>query len=118
MTEQIQNNSKSVALLIWDRLLDTFDSISMQIITQCTSGRWILTVAAAAIMVKVCWHDINNAKEFKEIIAVIIYAYFQRGDRNPQTDQLPSKGDMNVKNTTINQGILSKTVQESTSPSV
>lgn len=96
MTEQIQNNKELQSgngfwVIVWDRLLDTFDRISMQIITQCTSGRWILTVAAAAIMVKVCWHDMNNAKEFKEIIAVIIYAYFQRGDRS-QTTETPTKG--------------------------
>lgn len=75
MTDEIQNDPKSSqALLIWDRLLDTFDKV----IGQFTSGRWILTVAAAIILISVCWGNIERAKEFKEIIAVIIYAYFQK----------------------------------------
>lgn len=81
MTDDIQKDPKSSqALLIWDRLLDTFDKV----LGQFTSGRWILTVAAASIMIYVCCKDITYVKEFKEIIAVIIYAYFQRGDRSNQ----------------------------------
>ncbi len=80
MTDEIQNNKDLQSgngfwVLVWDRLLDTFDKV----LGQFTSGRWILTVAAAIIMVKVCWNNIEQAKEFKEIIAVIIYAYFQKG---------------------------------------
>ena len=79
MTDEIQNNKELRAgngfwVLVWDRLLDTLDKV----IAQFTSGRWILTIAAAVIMVKVCWGNIENAKEFKEIIAVIIYAYFNK----------------------------------------
>lgn len=65
---------------VWDRVFDTADKV----ISQMTSGRWILTVAAAIILVNVCWNNVNNAIQFKEIIAVIIYAYFQRGDRNQE----------------------------------
>lgn len=83
MTDQIQNDKDLKAgngfwVLVWDRLLDTFDKV----IGQFTSGRWILTVAAAIIMLKVCWGNIEQAKEFKEIIAVIIYAYFNKPPEN------------------------------------
>lgn len=91
MTEEIQKNKdNSQALLFIDRIMDTVDSV----LGQFTSGRWILTVAAAVIMIKVCWGNLENAKEFKEIIAVIIYAYFQRGDRG-QDGKISSE----VKNT-------------------
>lgn len=105
MTEEIQKDPRnSQALLIWDRLLDTFDKCSvqfgvswMQVVNQFTSGRWILTVAAACIMVYVCCKDITYVKEFKEIIAVIIYAYFQRGDRGQETKTTETKTISEVK---------------------
>lgn len=81
MTEEIQKDGRnSQALLFIDRILDTADRIAMQF----TSGRWILTVATAVILVKVCWNNIEQVKEFKEILAVIIYAYFQRRDRSTE----------------------------------
>lgn len=105
MTEEIQKDPRnSQALLIWDRLLDTFDKCAvqagiswLQVVSQVSSGRWILTVAAAIIMVKVCWNDMNNAKEFKEIIAVIIYAYFNKPpEKDNQDNKLTSGGTTNV----------------------
>lgn len=79
MTEEIQKNKdNSQGLLFVDRIMDTVDMV----LAQFTSGRWILTVAAALIMIRVCWTNFEYVKDFKEIIAVIIYAYFQRGDRN------------------------------------
>lgn len=83
MTEEIQNNKELRSgsgfwVLVWDRLLDTFDKLTAQITGQVTSGRWILTVAAAVIMVKTCWSHPDKVVEFKEIIAVIIYAYFNK----------------------------------------
>lgn len=77
MTEEIQNNKDlkdQWFLLLVDRIMDTVDKV----LAQFTSGRWILTVAAAIIMLKVCWGNMEQAKEFKEIIAVIIYAYFNK----------------------------------------
>lgn len=90
MTDQIQKDkSNSQGLLFVDRLMDSLDMV----LSQFTSGRWILTVAAAFILVHACWSDLKNALEFKEIIAVIIYAYFQKGDNNKPNDR---KGDSNV----------------------
>lgn len=75
MTDEIQKDkTNSQLLLICDRLLDTFDKV----LGQFTSGRWILTVTAAVIMVKTCWGHPEKVIEFKEIIAVIIYAYFNK----------------------------------------
>lgn len=79
MTEEIQNNKQLQSgngfwVIVWDRLLDTFDKV----LGQFTSGRWILTVAAAIIMVKTCWNHPDKVVDFKEIIAVIIYAYFNK----------------------------------------
>lgn len=78
MSEEERKNKEAQWMLFVDRMMDTVDSV----ISQFTSGRWILTVAAAVIMVSCCWNNIENAKQFKEILAVIIYAYFQRGDRS------------------------------------
>ncbi len=79
--------SKDQWLLFTDRIMDTVDMV----LSQFTSGRWILTVAAAAILVHACWTDLKNALEFKEIIAVIIYAYFQKGDKANDKDTKDDK---------------------------
>lgn len=107
MTEEIQKNSSLQTgsgfwVLVWDRLLDTFDKA----LGQVTSGRWILTVAAAFIMVHACWNDLKNALEFKEILAVIIYAYFQKGDRQPEKGDKDEKVNSNV--TTISTTDITK----------
>ena len=81
--EEKKQMRESQWLQFVDRMMDTVDMV----VAQFTSGRWLLTVAAAVILVKVCWGNIDRAKEFKEIIAVIIYAYFQRGDRAQGNNQ-------------------------------
>ncbi len=100
MTEEIQKNpglqsGNGFWVLVWDRLLDTFDKALGQI----TSGRWILTVAAAMIMVHACWNDLKNALEFKEILAVIIYAYFNKPPEKDgqQTTTIETKSTSEVK---------------------
>ncbi len=88
MTEEIQKDkSNSQALLFVDRIMDTVDMV----VRQFTSGRWILTVAAAIILVSVCWGNVEKAEKFKEIIAVIIYAYFQRNDRGTENKTTETK---------------------------
>lgn len=54
------------------------------IIDKCLSGRFFLTVIVGVILLKTCWASIEQVKEFKEVILVIIYAYFSRTDRTKQ----------------------------------
>lgn len=78
MTDDIQKNpNNSQGLLFVDRMMDTVDMV----LGQFTSGRWILTVVAAIILLRICWMEPAKIIEFKEILMVIIYAYFQRGEK-------------------------------------
>jgi hypothetical protein len=54
-----------------------------KIVSKLTSGQWILTVAVAAILVKVCWNDSAMIKEFKELFLVVVYGYFTRDRSKP-----------------------------------
>lgn len=98
MTEQIQNNKdNSVALLIWDRLLDTVDMV----LKQCTSGRWLLTVAAGVCLIHFAWINPNNDK-LMDILKDIVIFYFVVRDTVKTTG-----GSQNVSE---DKGILSKTI--------
>lgn len=50
------------------------------------SGRFYLTIIVGLILLKTCWGNPEAVKEYKEVILVIIYAYFSRTDRNQQTN--------------------------------
>lgn len=98
MTEEIQKNkSNSQALLFTDRIMDTVDNV----LSQFTSGRWILTVAAAIVMVYTCVTHIEMVKDFKEIIAVIIYAYFNKGDKPQGGSNAQSISNASIDDDTI-----------------
>ena len=88
----------------WDRIFDVLDTV----VGQVSSGRWIFTVAAALVIVHACWNDLNNAKEFKEIIAVIIYAYF---NRNREMDVSAPKDKTGGTDVPKDKAILPKPIQ-------
>lgn len=57
--------------------------IKQRIVDKLLSGRFILTIAVALIMVYSCLKDITYIDKLNEIFLVVIYAYFNRGDRTP-----------------------------------
>lgn len=55
--------------------------MKQRIIDKLLSGRFILTVSVAFIMCYACFKDLTYIDKLGEIFMVVIYAYFNRGDR-------------------------------------
>lgn len=58
-----------------------------KVLDKSLSGRLFLTVIVGVILLKTCWASPDQVKEFKEVILVIIYAYFSRTDRKTEGEQ-------------------------------
>lgn len=51
------------------------------------SGRFIFTVVAAAVFLILSLNKTLPTDKVTEILLIVIYAYFNRGDRTPQKGQ-------------------------------
>lgn len=71
---------------ILERIFVLLELIINRLFDKGLSGRFILTMAVAYILLAACLRDAANVKEFKEIILVVIYAYFNKAnvDNNKQ----------------------------------
>lgn len=94
MTEQIQKDkSNSQALLFIDRMMDTVDIV----VSQVTSGRWLLTVAAGVCLIHFAFTTGNQDKTIDLIKDIVIF-YFVVRDNSKQSEK--TNGGTNVKTTT------------------
>lgn len=84
MTEQIQKDkSNSQALLFIDRMMDTVDIV----VSQITSGRWLLTVAAGVCLIHFAFTTENHDKTVDLIKDIVIF-YFVVRDNSKQSDKV------------------------------
>lgn len=91
MTEEIQKNKdNSIALLIWDRLLDTVDMV----LKQCTSGRWLLTIAAGFCLIHFAFIAENHDK-LMDIIKDIVIFYFMV-NKTPEINKKEDKPEIKI----------------------
>ena len=87
MTEEIQKNKdNSQALLFIDRIMDTIDIV----VSQITSGRWLLTVAAGVCLIHFAWSADNKDKVIDLLKDIVIF-YFVVRNEPKNTDKKEEK---------------------------
>lgn len=83
MTEEIQKGKDNTQFLLFiDRMMDTVDIV----VSQVTSGRWLLTVAAGVCLVHIAFSSENKDKVV-DILKDIIIFYFVVRDATPTKPQ-------------------------------
>jgi hypothetical protein len=58
-----------------------------------TSGKFLLTIACAIILVWTAFTQPNTFLDMKEIILVVIYAYFNRNGEQPRKGEEGKRGE-------------------------
>lgn len=106
MTDQIQKEKgNSQALLFIDRMMDTVDIV----VSQVTSGRWLLTVAAGACLIHYTWSaDATQKDKVLDLLKDIVIFYFVVRDASKQNDYKPNGGS----NVQSDSPVVPKTVQQ------
>lgn len=92
MTNEIQKDkNNSQALLFVDRLMDTIDIV----VSQVTSGRWLLTIAAGVCLVHFAWSAENKDKVIDIIKDIVIFYFVVRDANKPTSLDKPNGGQTN-----------------------